>query len=86
VGKPPHRPACGTKLEPGKGAAHRDDPGVTAGVGAGTDIDIADAIDDAFDALLMTSRVGMDLDDHGWGKRAREADFRVINGTGCRRD
>jgi hypothetical protein len=39
VGKPPHRPACGTKLEPGKGAAHRDDTGVTAGVGT----DIADA-------------------------------------------
>jgi hypothetical protein len=24
----------------------------------------------------------MDLDDHGWGSVAREADFRVINGTG----
>ena len=29
----------------------------------------------------MTSRVGMDLDDHGCGKSAREADSRVINGT-----
>lgn len=63
-------------------AAHPGRVGVTFSA-ADDGSAVADAIGVAFDAVLTTSRIsGGSEDTEGWGRRARAADFRVINGTG----
>lgn len=62
-----------------------DDPhhlGFTFAAVDGADV-IADAIGEAFDAVLMVARYGsIDEDSARWKRRVRDVDFRVLHGTG----